>query len=245
MTQSQLEDGQFRLVRFINVTAPLLECETHVFELSQTPSFKAISYTCGPAFLDLHWEDDSDKLMAMTEPEEIHESERHIITNGKEHVVSSNMLDAIRILTYCDVIKFPDQWAWVDALCIDQQNLTEIAQQIELMMRIFTEADKVLVWLGASFYRNDSDTELVVDLINTLEPAVKRYNERHAIATQVTQDDKNQLTGHLEADLGIKDFNDENCLFLLLVCELSFLQSSLDYSRGCARPASTYHYGSS
>lgn len=37
---------------------------------------------------------------------------------------------------------------WFDALCIDQQNLTEKKDQVAIMGDIYREADKVLVWLG-------------------------------------------------------------------------------------------------
>ena len=39
-------------------------------------------------------------------------------------------------------------YIWVDALCIDQRNLTEKAEQIPLMGKIFAGADHVLAWLG-------------------------------------------------------------------------------------------------
>jgi hypothetical protein len=37
---------------------------------------------------------------------------------------------------------------WVDAMCIDQKNKGEKAQQIRLMPRIYQQAKSVIVWLG-------------------------------------------------------------------------------------------------
>lgn len=37
---------------------------------------------------------------------------------------------------------------WIDALCIDQQNLTEKSQQVAMMNKIYSRANEVLVWLG-------------------------------------------------------------------------------------------------
>jgi hypothetical protein len=37
---------------------------------------------------------------------------------------------------------------WVDAICIDQKNDEEKAQQIQLMAQIYSQASRVLVWLG-------------------------------------------------------------------------------------------------
>jgi len=37
---------------------------------------------------------------------------------------------------------------WIDAICIDQKNGEEKAQQIPLMAKIYSQASRVLVWLG-------------------------------------------------------------------------------------------------
>jgi hypothetical protein len=37
---------------------------------------------------------------------------------------------------------------WIDAICIDQNNLEERCQQVQLMAMIYSKAHSVLVWLG-------------------------------------------------------------------------------------------------
>jgi hypothetical protein len=37
---------------------------------------------------------------------------------------------------------------WVDAICIDQSNLEERKQQVQLMAKIYSNAHRVIVWLG-------------------------------------------------------------------------------------------------
>ncbi|KAI4259489.1 MAG: hypothetical protein L6R42_004549 [Xanthoria sp. 1 TBL-2021] len=37
---------------------------------------------------------------------------------------------------------------WIDAICVDQQNLGERGHQVELMGDIYQKAKRVLVWLG-------------------------------------------------------------------------------------------------
>lgn len=37
---------------------------------------------------------------------------------------------------------------WVDAVCIDQSNIVERNHQVKSMASVFSEASKVLVWLG-------------------------------------------------------------------------------------------------
>ena len=47
---------------------------------------------------------------------------------------------------------------WIDALCIDQSNKQEVATQFLFMARIYSEASRVLVWLGEA--ANGSDIAL-------------------------------------------------------------------------------------
>ena len=44
---------------------------------------------------------------------------------------------------------------WVDALCIDQENKAERSQQVQLMSKIYSRAQKVIAWLGPA--ADDSD----------------------------------------------------------------------------------------
>ncbi|PVH81636.1 HET-domain-containing protein, partial [Cadophora sp. DSE1049] len=37
---------------------------------------------------------------------------------------------------------------WVDALCIDQNNIVERGHQVDMMGDIFRDAEEVLTWLG-------------------------------------------------------------------------------------------------
>jgi len=47
---------------------------------------------------------------------------------------------------------------WVDALCINQDNQQEKEHQIQLMARIYSQANRLLVWLGET--ADDSDLAL-------------------------------------------------------------------------------------
>jgi hypothetical protein len=44
---------------------------------------------------------------------------------------------------------FIDRYFWIDAICINQADEEEKVQQIQLMYRIYSFAQRVLVWLGA------------------------------------------------------------------------------------------------
>ncbi|KAH6881168.1 heterokaryon incompatibility protein-domain-containing protein [Thelonectria olida] len=53
---------------------------------------------------------------------------------------------------------------WIDQICIHQENDTEREQQVKLMSRIFTQAQRVICWLG----RPDEDSEYAFKLLRTL-----------------------------------------------------------------------------
>ncbi|PQE30874.1 hypothetical protein CJF32_00011334 [Rutstroemia sp. NJR-2017a WRK4] len=48
---------------------------------------------------------------------------------------------------------------WVDAICIDQKNTKEKEQQIQIMTTIYSQANRVLVWLGEAADNSDQALE--------------------------------------------------------------------------------------
>jgi hypothetical protein len=39
---------------------------------------------------------------------------------------------------------------WVDAICIDQKSLEERGQQVQLMAKVYSNAHRIIVWLGVT-----------------------------------------------------------------------------------------------
>ena len=52
---------------------------------------------------------------------------------------------------------------WVDALCIDQNDLDEKAAQVQRMATIFQEAETVLIWLGSATPTSDKMLRFLKD----------------------------------------------------------------------------------
>jgi hypothetical protein len=50
---------------------------------------------------------------------------------------------------------------WIDALCIDQENLEERGQQVQLMSKIYSKAARVLIWLGETAHESDKALETI------------------------------------------------------------------------------------
>ncbi|KAJ9660563.1 hypothetical protein H2198_002500 [Neophaeococcomyces mojaviensis] len=123
-----------------------LHCALTEVRLADEPQFLALSYAWGDPILDQH----------------IH-IQRHVGDGGGccsevqlsgleccedrpclELVITSNLRDALLHIRqpYHDVV------LWVDAVGIDQQNMSERNQQVKMMTQIYESASTVVVWLG-------------------------------------------------------------------------------------------------
>jgi hypothetical protein len=105
--------------------------------LSIVPIFEALSYT---------WGDPS-----ATVP---------IQVNGAELQITLNLFLALKRLRK----EREERVLWVDAICIDQGNLTERAEQVPRMRSIFQRAERVVVWLGEA----TEESDLAVDMLERL-----------------------------------------------------------------------------
>lgn len=73
------------------------------------------------------------------------------MVDGLEFDVTSNLEAALRALRSRGHKK-----VWVDALCINQKDLTERSLQVLRMGIIYSKAKNVLVWLGPASKESDS-----------------------------------------------------------------------------------------
>jgi hypothetical protein len=131
-----LAPGHIRLLQVVSSTNGYLDCFIeHVDLNSPGCTWMALSYVWG------------------SEP-----ANQHILLNEKFFSVRPNLLSALHALRRYqdtnaeDMPFFPDEEnisrIWIDAVCIDQENEAEKAEQIPKMDIIYSKADMVLVWLG-------------------------------------------------------------------------------------------------
>ncbi|KAE9365935.1 hypothetical protein N431DRAFT_278717, partial [Stipitochalara longipes BDJ] len=77
---------------------------------------------------------------------------KHIIhIDGQELFVGANLYAALKVLQNSREIRY----IWVDAICINQADVTERNQQVSIMNAIYRNANRVVVWLGPE--ADDSD----------------------------------------------------------------------------------------
>lgn len=93
--------------------------------------------------------------------------------------LTSNLTQALQHIRHAS----QRQCIWVDAICIDQQNLQERGHQVGLMGQIYSNAIRVLVWLGPDTSCCAAETFQVIfkasyDATFARAPSVKEALER-------------------------------------------------------------------
>jgi hypothetical protein len=111
--------GTIRLLQVLPSYDNNLNCRLLVGNV-ETSDFKALSYTWGS-------------------PNEEHT----IVLNGQRKCVRKNLFAFLQKAQ----VDYPYQLLWIDALCINQDDLPERNQQVRLMPQVYGEASEVLVWL--------------------------------------------------------------------------------------------------
>ncbi|KIW62019.1 hypothetical protein PV05_02072 [Exophiala xenobiotica] len=139
---------EIRLLQFTSpsLDAALTECSLGTVSLDDAPAFVALSYVCGDP--------------AITED---------ILVNGVIHPVYTNLVDGLhhvrRLWTDICSEEFPDRAPqtlrlWVDAICINQQDVGERNEQVLLMKSVYSEAALILSWLGVPETHNAAALEI-------------------------------------------------------------------------------------
>ncbi|EAW13708.1 HET domain-containing protein [Aspergillus clavatus NRRL 1] len=80
-----------------------------------------------------------------------------IFIDGRSLAVTANLHAALLHLRDPVI----DRVMWIDAICINQDDLEERGSQVQLMARIYTKADRVVVWLGQAAEHSDVAMEAI------------------------------------------------------------------------------------
>ena len=94
------------------------------------------------------------------------------ITKGEKSYakyVAPNLFAALRAL--CHHQKF--RYLWVDAICIDQDDLNEKNQQVEMMDEIYGNAARVCIWLGEA----EESSTIAFKFINNEVLKLQNFND--------------------------------------------------------------------
>ena len=135
-----LNSPAFRLLRLFKGMEADIKCELFQAWLQGDSiiPYEALSYTWGST--------------EMTE---------YIKIDGWTLGVTENLYWALRYLRSQDI----DQIFWVDAVCIDQSNNIERGHQVQQMGNIYSQANRVIFWLGSPTY----EINALMDSLKQLE----------------------------------------------------------------------------
>jgi hypothetical protein len=89
-----------------------------------------------------------------------------IYVNAKPFFVTRNLAAALRCLRPATLNDSNDQLPiWIDAVCIDQENIDERTKQVRRMRSIYRDAERVVIWLGGFNEPSDKDVENTLDML--------------------------------------------------------------------------------
>ncbi|KAK0674437.1 heterokaryon incompatibility protein-domain-containing protein [Cercophora samala] len=81
--------------------------------------------------------------------------QHHVVIDGQNLSVTPNLHAALLSLRNAQLQRV----LWIDAICINQQDIPEKMKQIELMAQIYSKAARVVVWLGEAENGGDKALE--------------------------------------------------------------------------------------
>jgi hypothetical protein len=135
----QPEEGQIRLLTLrpgSNQDEPI-ECELSSCELDNAPPYEALSYFWGT-----------------------NQNTRAISLHGSTFQVREDLYNALRRLRQLQTSRI----LWVDFICIDQSNQTEIYNQISQLGDICAKAESVAVYLGEATMATDQAMDYLMQI---------------------------------------------------------------------------------
>ncbi|PMD64943.1 uncharacterized protein K444DRAFT_608621 [Hyaloscypha bicolor E] len=148
----RLQEGEIRLLELFpsNEFADQILCHLHHIPIDDLPVYNALSYAWGtdstsrlPIFID------GKSLMAMPNLEAFLRQHR------EDEAGSTNSI------------------LWIDAICINQDDLAERRQQIGMMCRLYSRCSRLIVWLGVS----DDNSKAAIALLKVTAKAKKEGPE--------------------------------------------------------------------
>lgn len=112
--------------------------------LDDNPSYSALSYAWGS----------------------LAPSYQIVCKTGESLSVTENCFDALQHLRH----SFHSRTLWVDSICIDQANEDEKSHEVSLMRDVYSQAEKVYIWLGRGTMHSDQAIDWLENATSTLSP---------------------------------------------------------------------------
>jgi hypothetical protein len=139
-----LQPESFRLLEFLDNSGVV--CLLKQYPRRLTPPYIALSYTWGPSPYRKGRPIDAEYSLTL---------------NGDAFPVQQNLHDALRHLG--SRVRQRGHLFWVDAICINQNNVSERNEQVRHMKGIYEGAAGTFAWLGVPY--DEQETRLAIQLM--------------------------------------------------------------------------------
>jgi hypothetical protein len=118
----------------------------------------------------------TDSQFLLGGPNELYKS---IAVNGQEITIRKNLWWALGHLR--ERSRGINQTLWVDALCIDQDNVAERNSQVSIMSSICSMASKVLIWLGEESADSKAAFKAIAEFLK--EPQIPEWETKERFSS--------------------------------------------------------------
>jgi hypothetical protein len=130
--------------------------------------------------------------------------------NGCKILVTENLFDALDQLSQMPDVDF----LWIDALCINQEDLDERASQVLIMGEIYASSVETIVWLGEPNAHFEDFYWTVTSLLPKLEDMAQKRGWKTIYDCSLFDPDVLQrlsMEVPHQKILGYGQFRDTNC----------------------------------
>jgi hypothetical protein len=224
----------FRLIKLAAArftSQPTFQLE--VFPITDPPPFDALSYTWGTPFAACV------PVPASHQHVDFEAASCTVTCNGRPFAVRRNLHDGLRRLQAAMPRRTPFlprprgsgntqsiAYIWIDAICINQADLDERADQVQIMGRIYGQAARVVVWLG----EEDGATARALAVMHRFAPLVS------PVPTSSRDAEARRLGEERLSHVGAVDFNSPAAIRGKLGVESPELHEWMAFLAFMARP---------
>ncbi|KAL8994655.1 MAG: hypothetical protein Q9169_005435 [Polycauliona sp. 2 TL-2023] len=148
-------DPEAHTTRLLTLLPGSVDDEIHVslriISLAEKPEYEALSYAWGST--------ENPVRISVDVP-------RYMVSVPGGHLdVTQNLAVALRYLRS----ETTTRDLWIDAICVDQQNLEERGYQVQRMADIYRQAERVRIWLGPE----SQDSALAIEALSSLASQIE------------------------------------------------------------------------
>lgn len=146
-----------------------------VAPLNPAPPYVALSYTWGSPYPRPHDQPPDTEAAQLN---------KELVVDGKRLAITQNLLAYLDLHASSDMEESETPDFWIDAICINQGDNAEKAQQVSQMHTIYRASSAVLVWLGPA----DEYTADAVEFIARIGSIETENNFRETLRKVPSQD---------------------------------------------------------